>query len=103
MSKKTVTAISIVLVILTILPGVVYYGRLPDRVPIHWNFRGEADSFAPKILGAFLLPAFSLLVLIIDYLPFKVGNMDRNNPFKRLLLHVLLLVVQVFAVLKAVK
>jgi uncharacterized membrane protein len=94
MSKKTDTAISLVLVILTILPGVVYYPRLPDRVPIHWNFRGEADSFAPKMVGAFLLPAISLLVLIID---------SRENARRHLLLHMVFSVVQVFAVLKAVK
>ncbi|MDY0288659.1 MAG: SdpI family protein [Sphaerochaeta sp.] len=32
------------------------YGRLPDQVPIHFNLAGEADNYAPKAFGAFILP-----------------------------------------------
>lgn len=33
------------------------YPRLPDRVPVHWNFSGEADRFGTRLEGAWLLPA----------------------------------------------
>src|SRR5262245_19440578 len=35
------------------------YGRLPDAVPTHWDYRGRPDGFMPKPLGAFLLPAMA--------------------------------------------
>jgi hypothetical protein len=32
------------------------YTRLPERVPMHWNFAGEVDRYGGRIEGAFLLP-----------------------------------------------
>jgi uncharacterized membrane protein len=32
------------------------YRQLPATVPIHWNARGQANGFAPKAWGAFLMP-----------------------------------------------
>ena len=32
------------------------YGRLPDQVPIHFNLAGQADNYASKAFGAFILP-----------------------------------------------
>jgi uncharacterized membrane protein len=32
------------------------YRRLPATVPIHWNARGQANGFAPRAWGAFLMP-----------------------------------------------
>lgn len=34
----------------------VFYGKLPERVPTHWNVHGVADGFMPKPWGPFLLP-----------------------------------------------
>src|SRR5262249_41133047 len=36
------------------------YGSLPDRVPIHWNIRGEVDGYGSRTLAAFLMPAVLL-------------------------------------------
>jgi uncharacterized membrane protein len=30
--------------------------RLPEQIPIHWNFRGEIDGYGNKFLGLLLLP-----------------------------------------------
>jgi uncharacterized membrane protein len=34
--------------------------RLPETVPVHWNFAGEADRFGPAWQNALLLPAIAL-------------------------------------------
>lgn len=39
------------------------YPSLPDVVPTHWNFEGEADGFGPKGVAAWLLPAIALGLL----------------------------------------
>jgi uncharacterized membrane protein len=36
--------------------------RLPDRIPIHWNFRGEIDGYGGKGIGLLFLP-ITVLVL----------------------------------------
>ncbi len=34
---------------------IVLYPRLPQMMPIHWNIQGQADNYAPKWPGAFLI------------------------------------------------
>lgn len=41
------------------------YPELPEIVPIHWNAAGEADGFAPKIWGAWIMVASALLSHLI--------------------------------------
>lgn len=41
----------------------VVYSRLPETIPIHWNFHGQADGFAPRLPGAFMSPAVMLALL----------------------------------------
>jgi uncharacterized membrane protein len=46
------------------------WSRLPERVPIHWNFRGEVDRWGGRLEGAFLLPIIALaLWLVLPRLP----------------------------------
>lgn len=46
------------------------WDNLPDRLPIHWNFRGEVDGYAGKTFGAWFLPAINVvLVVLISFLP----------------------------------
>jgi uncharacterized membrane protein len=33
------------------------YGRLPARIPTHWDLSGEVDGWMPRFPGAFLMPA----------------------------------------------
>jgi uncharacterized membrane protein len=39
--------------------------RLPERIPIHWNFQGEIDGYGNRFMGLLLLP---LIVLGIYWL-----------------------------------
>lgn len=41
------------------------YGRLPGRVPIHFDIHGRADGFAPRGLGAWLLPGAMIALLAL--------------------------------------
>ena len=51
----------VVLVAATVFT-VVVYGDLPDRMPTHWNFRGEVDGWSGRAMGAFMLPAIGLAI-----------------------------------------
>lgn len=43
----------------------VNYDQLPQMIPTHFNFRGEADAFSPKSLSNVLSPGIILSVLWI--------------------------------------
>jgi uncharacterized membrane protein len=46
----------LLLVIAAIVASVIAYPKLPDRVPIHWNFRGQIDGYGSKWMTLVLLP-----------------------------------------------
>lgn len=54
MNWKWIIATAVTTAVAVLLLVTVYYPRLPDPMPIHWNAAGEADGFQPKSLGGFL-------------------------------------------------
>jgi uncharacterized membrane protein len=56
------------------------YGMLPERIPIHWDIRGEVDGWAPRG-AAFLGPVLSiglwLILLVLPRLDPKRENYER--------------------------
>lgn len=84
------------------------YSRLPASVPIHWNAAGEVDDYAPKAIGAFLLPAIMLaLAGVYAALPaispsgFDIEGRSRAYRAILLILLVFMLAIHVFALLSA--
>jgi uncharacterized membrane protein len=43
-----------------VLFTVAVYGSLPERIPTHFNFRGRADGWSSRPVGAFLLPGIMI-------------------------------------------
>lgn len=66
-----------VLIALCVIGTLVVYRELPDRIPTHWNWRGEVDDTAPKFPGAFLGP------LIIAGLWILLPLLRRIDPRRR--------------------
>ncbi|MGH7466787.1 MAG: SdpI family protein [Longimicrobiales bacterium] len=59
-----------VLIVLAFVFSAVVVGRLPERVPVHWNWRGEADGWGGRWEGAFVLPGLMLgLWVLLRVLP----------------------------------
>ena len=38
---------------------------LPDIVPVHWNWRGQVDGWAPKAVALVISPVIMLLVILL--------------------------------------
>lgn len=55
-SPSTLRAWAIALVALSWALAIVFYERMPDPVPTHWNLSGQPDGFMPKPFGAFMSP-----------------------------------------------
>lgn len=68
-----VTRANTVLVVVTLLclgVGVWAYPKMPDRVPTHWNFRGEVDGYSSRSFAVFFFPALTLaMYALFLYLP----------------------------------
>lgn len=38
----------------------IFWSRVPDRMPVHWNIHGEVDGYGGKFMGLLLLPLVAL-------------------------------------------
>lgn len=47
------------------LAALAAYPYLPERVPIHWNIRGEVDGYGSKQWAAFLTPGVMVALLAL--------------------------------------
>lgn len=56
----------------------VVYARLPDRMPVHWNFSGEPDRFGTRLEGAWLVPAIMVGVWLVTRLLPKIDPRREN-------------------------
>lgn len=41
------------------------WSDIPERVPTHWNVRGEPDDFGSRTMGALMLPLTALAVFVL--------------------------------------
>ncbi|OLN31152.1 SdpI family protein [Desulfosporosinus metallidurans] len=96
----------IILIILGFALGAYFYPSLPDRVPIHWNARGEINGYGSKLFGAFGLPLINLgmylMFLALPYIDPKRKNyasFKSTYQFQKYLLMVFFLGLEVFTLL----
>lgn len=67
MIKKNLKKIILtsVITLLPIIVGLIFWNRLPDKVPTHFNLEGEVDGWSSKVFAVFGLPAFLLVMHIV--------------------------------------
>ncbi len=65
--------IPFVLIVAAWAISLVAFDQLPDRIPTHWNLRGEVDDWSGRTFGAFGLPA---LMIVIWGLLYWVPSID---------------------------
>ncbi|HEX6972243.1 MAG TPA: SdpI family protein [Limnochordia bacterium] len=73
-----------VIIGLVLVGSALIYPALPERVPSHWNLRGEVDGTLAKPWGAFLLPAVTAAVyLLLSVVPLIDPKAVRDPQFIR--------------------
>lgn len=65
MKQNKTTIVSTIICLLPILLALAVYDKLPELVAIHFNFAGEADSYAPKAMAVFGLPLMMAVINLI--------------------------------------
>ncbi|CAN5656915.1 SdpI family protein [soil metagenome] len=57
--------VGLVVVLAMMVFTLAVYGALPDRIPTHWNVRGEVDGWSGRTWGAFLMPMMAAAVWLL--------------------------------------
>lgn len=65
MKNKNTLILSTLLCLLPILLGLALYEQLPERIPIHFDFAGDPDNDAPKLVAILGLPVFMAVINLI--------------------------------------
>lgn len=74
----------ILLIFLMFLTGIIFYPYLPDKIPMHWNFKGEIDRYGSKFEGTFAIPLMVFLIYLgFLYLPYIDPKRENYPKFER--------------------
>ena len=68
-----------VICILPVIMSLIVFDRLPDQIPVHWNFKGEVDNYASKAFGAFGLPFLMAFINFIVHMSLNNDPKKANN------------------------
>ncbi len=55
----------IFIIIAAFLISIYFYPALPERIPTHWNFKGEIDGYSSKLSGSLIMPITNLIMYIM--------------------------------------
>jgi len=82
----------------TLAASAVLYPSLPDRIPIHWNIRGEVDGHGSRTFGAFFFPGVILAMIgLLALLPKVSPRSMPIGPFRETYAYIAFLVTALFA------
>ena len=83
----------------------LFWNRIPEEIPLHWNIEGQPDRWGPKGFEIFILPLASLgaylILLITPYIDPKKRTESKQKSLKamRLILPIFLTVLFIFTLL----
>jgi len=71
----------IAIIALTFMVSLYFYPSLPNKVPSHWNVKGQIDGYSGRFFGAFGIPfmnlAFYFVFIFLPYLDPKKENYEK--------------------------
>jgi immunity protein, SdpI family len=77
--KSKLNWLEVVLLAAPFVALAIYWNELPQRVPIHWNLRGEINGWASKEFGLLSLPLLSLgTIVLLHILPWFDPKLRKN-------------------------
>ncbi len=85
MIKKNLKTLIItsVVILLPIVAGLIFWDKLPEEVPIHFNAQGVADGWSGKGTAVFTMPLFMLAIhwicVFVTSLDPKSKNITEKN------------------------
>jgi uncharacterized membrane protein len=78
------------------------YKTLPERIPVHWNIRGQIDGYGDKSWAVFLMPGtMAGMILLFAALPWLSPKPFEVDSFRNTYLFIMVLVVGLFGYIHA--
>lgn len=103
MLNKKSEIYNLVLIGCAFLLTIVFYNKLPDLIPIHWNASGKIDGYGPKILGAFMAPVIMIFTWTgMKYLPKIDPRKNNYEKFEKSYSVIVSLLITFFLILHVV-
>ena len=66
----------------------VFYTRLPDQVPTHWNAANEINGYSSRLMACFGIPAFMLAMAVLVNVSYfvdpKRANIARSRELRQI-------------------
>ena len=73
-TNKKLLILTSMVILFPMLWGLIIWSQLPNQIPIHFNFAGQANNFQSKPLVVFGLPIFDLMVHLSSS-PLRLGKL----------------------------
>lgn len=103
MKTRTMLLSGVLLIVAMLTYSLWLYPILPDRVPTHWNWKGEVDGWSNRSFGCFFLPGMSAgLFLLFLALPWLSPKGFRVEPFRATYNLIVVLVLGLMAYIQIV-
>jgi uncharacterized membrane protein len=94
--------IALVLLVASIIAPAWLYPSLPDRIPTHWNIKGEVDGYGGK-WTLFLFPVMMVVMLLLFYfMPALSPRHFEVDTFRPTYLYIMDVVLGLFTYMQAV-
>ncbi|MBN1160003.1 MAG: SdpI family protein, partial [Candidatus Diapherotrites archaeon] len=75
---KALMYIALALLIFMFVLSAYYYPQMPEKVPSHWNAKGEINGYLDPFWGLFLVPIMTLFVFGIFLIIPKIAVFKEN-------------------------
>jgi uncharacterized membrane protein len=80
---RTHLGMALALILGTLVASGALYPSLPERVPTHWNIRGEVDAYGSKSWSVLIMPiGMAVLLGVFVLLPWLSPARFRIEPFR---------------------
>jgi len=77
-TKKEILPVA--LIALAFIAGGFLYPDLPEKIPSHWNIKGEIDAWSSKNFAVFFFPSITLgIYLLMTFIPL-IDPLRKNYP-----------------------
>lgn len=84
MKRSKTFKIGLALFLIPFILGMIYYNKLPDQIPTHFDINGNPDSYSSKAFGLFGVHGIMIGVYILAYLLTNIDPKKKNQGDKAL-------------------
>ncbi|MBR4473982.1 MAG: SdpI family protein [Oscillospiraceae bacterium] len=96
-AEKRTMILTTLVCLLPLITGALVYNKLPESVPVHFDFNGEPNGWAGRAVAAFGLP--SLMLAINLFLPFALNADPKRQNMSEALKNVVIWTIPVLSVI----